>query len=279
MRFNEFLKVACPEQELAWRKYRRREARRRVEARMQQLALPDYAAYLERLQGDFAEADGLAEQMRVTVSRFFREQERWQELAREVLPSLLANKPSRAPLRTWSAGCCGGEEPYTLALLWRAELQKSFPEHKVEILATDIDTQSLARARRGVYEHGSVREVPPPLLQRYFHKENNSWHLAERVKQMVQFVKADIFRSPPPKNLDLVCCRYLAFTYFTGQRRLDAARVLHQALCPEGVLMIARKEELGIAAGLFEPWQGVEGVFRKRPQGRLSKTLKRDTQF
>lgn len=264
MRYNEFLKAVCPKQELAWRKYRRREARRRVEARMQQLDLSDYAAYLARLQSDPAEAAGLAARMRVTVSRFFREQERWQKLAEEVIPKLLADNPPHTPLRIWSAGCCGGEEPYTIALLWLADLQKRFSDHRVEILATEIDANCLARARRGIYEQGSIREVSHPLLQRYFHKENNRWHLTDRVKQRVQFIEADIFDTPLPEALDLVCCRYLVFTYFTGQRRLDAAKLLHQALRAGGALMIARKEELGLASELFVPWPGVAGVFKKR---------------
>lgn len=270
MRYHEFLKRVCPANDLAWRKYRRREARRRIEARIQQLCLPDYAAYLERLQCDRAEAAGLAERMRVTVSRLFREQQRWLQLAREIIPQILAEKPAHEPLRIWSAGCCGGEEPYTLALLWLDLWHNQHPDREVEIIATDIDAASLARARGGIYQHGSIREVPSPLLQRYFHKQDNNWQLDERVRQMVQFNEADIFHTPPPAEIDLICCRYLVFTYFTGQRRLDAARLLYAALRPGGVLMIARKEELGSAAELFDPWPGVEGVFRRRNEEILS---------
>ena len=151
-----------------------------------------------------------------------------------------------------------------MALLWLSEIQDRFPGHTVEIHATDIDSASLARARRGIYEHGSVREVPRPLLEHYFQKENQHWHLDERVKQLVQFIEADIFHTPPPEEMDLVCCRYLVFTYFTGQRRIDAAKLLREVLRPHGALMIARKEEMGLASELFEPFVGVEGVFRKR---------------
>lgn len=264
MRYHEFLKRVCPPHELAWRKYRRREARRRIEARIQVLGLADYAAYLERLQNDPVETAGLAERMRVTVSRFFREQERWQQLAQVVIPQLLAAKPGKEPFRIWSAGCCGGEEPYTLALLWRDRVRPQHPDRQVEIFATDIDTSSLERARRGIYQHGSIREVPPSIRQRYFRKQDNHWQLDERVRQMVRFNQADIFHTSPPAEMDLVCCRYLVFTYFTARRRLDAARQLRDALRPGGALMIARKEELGSAAELFDPWPGVDGVFRRR---------------
>jgi chemotaxis methyl-accepting protein methylase len=263
MRFDQFLKEACPPLDLEWRKYRRRAARHRVEVRMEELGLPDYAAYLERLNDDAAEAAGLAERMRITVSRFFREQERWETLRQTVLPRILQEKGPDEPLRIWSAGCCGGEEPYTLALLWLEHFRELHPGRPVEILGADIDAASLERARLGVYEPGSVREIPKSLLQRYFRRENRLWHLDEKVKDLVRFAECDLMHSAPPQGMDLVCCRYLVFTYYRGRRRFEAARRLWQALSPKGALMIARKEDLGSAAELFEPWPGVEGIFRK----------------
>jgi len=260
MRFDQILKEACPPLNLEWRKYRRRAARHRVEARMEELGLPDYAAYLERLRSDAAEAAGLAGRMRITVSRFFREREGWETLRQTVLPRLLRQKAASEPLRIWSAGCCGGEEPYTLALIWL----EHFRDRPVEILGTDIDAASLERARQGIYGPGSVREIPKPLLHRHFRKKDGLWHLDEKVKGLVRFAEADLMHSPPPQWIDLVCCRYLVFTYYRGPRRLEAARRLWQSLRPEGALMIARKEDLGSAGALFEPWPGAEGVFRKR---------------
>ena len=137
------------------------------------------------------------------------------------------------------------------------------PGRPVEILGSDIDTVSLERARLGVYEPGSIREIPKPLLHRYFRRENRLWHLDEKVKGMVRFAEWNLMHSPPPHGMDLVCCRYLVFTYYRGRRRLEAARRLWQALGPDGALMIARKEDLGTAAELFEPWPEAEGIFRK----------------
>ena len=264
MRFDQFLKEACPPLDLEWRKYRRRAARHRVEKRMEELGLPDFAAYLEWLRCDAAEAAGLAERMRITVSRFFRERERWETLRQIVLPRILLEKEPDEALRIWSAGCCGGEEPYTLALLWLAHFHERHPGRPVEILGTDIDTISLERARLGIYEPGSVREIPRSLLHRYFRRENQLWYLDKRVKDMVRFAEWDLMHSPLPQEIDLVCCRYLVFTYYRGRRRLEAARRLWQALSPGGALIIARKEDIGTSAELFEPWPKADGVFRKR---------------
>jgi chemotaxis methyl-accepting protein methylase len=264
MRFNEFLKSACPPLDLEWRKYRRSDARHRVETRMAELGLADYAAYLKRLQHDPIEAAGLAERMRITVSRFFREAERWEILRQTVLPELLRIKRPDAPLRIWSAGCCGGEEPYTLALLWLESFQEHYPDTRLVIIASDIDAASLERAQRGVYAHGSVREIPKPTLKTYFERDHQNWQLQERVKRLVRFNQIDLMHDPLPTALDLVFCRYLVFTYYRGRRRLAAARRLWQALRPGGALMIARKEALESAAELFTPWPDADGVFRKQ---------------
>jgi chemotaxis methyl-accepting protein methylase len=264
MRFDQFLKEACPPLDLEWRKYRRRAARHQVEARMVELGLSDYGAYLKRLNSDTTEAAGLAERMRITVSRFFREAERWETLRQRVLPQLLLEKGPDEPLRIWSAGCCGGEEPYTLALLWLETFCDRYPNRRLEIIGSDIDHVSLERARCGVYEHGSVREVPKAVRQNFFRRENRLWHLEDKVKSMVRFTALDLMHDLLPGEIDLVCCRYLVFTYYRGRRRLEAARRLWQSLRPGGALMIARKEELGTAAGLFDHWPGAEGVFRKK---------------
>jgi chemotaxis protein methyltransferase CheR len=264
MDFDNFLREACPPLDLEWRKYRRRAARHRVEERMRELGLPDFASYLDRIRSDPGEAAGLGDQMRITVSRFFRERQRWEALRQTVLPRIMLGKSHEEPLRIWSAGCCGGEEPYTLALLWLEHFRDRYPDRAVEILGTDIDKNSLERARKAVYNQGAVREVCGDLLQRYFHRENHLWHLDEKVKAMVRLVEADLMGSPPAGGMDLVCCRYLVFTYYRGARRFEAARRLRQALRPGGALMIGRKESLGTAAELFEPWAEAKGVFRKR---------------
>jgi chemotaxis protein methyltransferase CheR len=257
MTYDEFLRQACPPLDLAWRKYRRRAARHRLDGRLRELGIGDYESYLGLLRVDAVERARLPDLLLVTVSRFFRERPQWENLAQTVLPHLLARKKADEPFRAWSVGCCGGEEPYSLALLWLAEQTPS----PINILATDIDRASLARARAGVYRESSLREIPASIRQRFFRPRGNFWSLAEEPRLLVHFSSHHFTRDPLPGPFDLILCRYFIFTYYRGERLLRAARLLRDALVPEGALMTGRKEELGPAAEIFVPWPGTDCVY------------------
>lgn len=265
MEYDQFLKQAGPQLDLDWRKYRRRASRRHVEERIGQLSLAGYEEYLERLRTDPEEAGGLADLMRVTVSRFFRDRDCWRELAELVLPELLKNNAG-GPLRAWSIGCCGGEEPYSLTILFLSQSgQLAAGNQHLKILATDIDGQVLARASRGCYDAGSLREVPPGLLEKFFREEKHRKCVNAPVKKPVTFLLHNFMEDAlPPEGIDLLLCRYLAFTYYRGSRLRRAALRLHQALRPRGALMIGLKEQMRGQQDLFEPWPGTSSVFRKK---------------
>lgn len=260
MNYDEFLKAVAGPLELDWRKYRRRSARRHVEKRLQELGLSDFRQYVELLSADSAEAKRLPDLMRVTVSRFFRDCRCWQELAQVVLPQLMTGKQAGEPLKALSVGCCGGEESYSLAIA----LLQAGRGSEAEIIATDIDEQVLKRARGGCYGKGSLREVPDDVLAGFFHPDRGLMCVEGRVKSLVRFELLNFMEDPLPESLDLVLCRYLAFTYFRGSRRRRAAERLGQSLRPGGALMIGGKEALARAeADLFEPWPGTGAIFTK----------------
>lgn len=263
LRYDEFLKEACPPLELEWRTYRRRAARRRVLERMGELGLSRYQDYLKVLQADATEAEAFPNRIRLTLSRFFREHERWAQLS-EALEVLLSEEESPAGLRAWSAGCCGGEEPYSLAILWESGFAARYPGNRLAITATDIDGPSLRRAEEGCYDTPSLRELSPESRKEWFQRESNRWRLVEGPRRIVSFRKIDLLMDEPAGPFDLVLCRYLAFTYYRGERRRRAAARLWSALRPGGILFIGRKEGLAPAdCSLFSPWREDTGIFRK----------------
>jgi chemotaxis methyl-accepting protein methylase len=266
MTYDHFLKVVGELLDLDWRKYRRRSARRQVEKRLRELNLSDHSQYLERLRTDPEEARKLPDLMRITVSRFFREQACWWELA-DILPELIKNKERGVPLRAWCVGCCNGEEAYSLAILFLRVFGSSMNDNDagIDILATDIDEKVLARANAGCYEQRTLREVPDEIQDRFFIQSGRQSCVDESLRNMVRFKRHNLMEDPPPGGMDLVLCRYLAFTYYRGQRRRQATERLWEATKPGGALMIGRKEELvPLEEDLFERWRGARVVFRKR---------------
>lgn len=266
MKFNEFLREVCPPLGLHWRKYRRRSARHRVDVRMGELGVHGYDAYLGLVRRDPREAALLPDLMHVTISRFFREKKAWDALRETVLPDIVSESGGTGPVRVWSAGCCGGEEPYSLALLWLHYLEKQYPGRRLEIIATDIDEESLERARTAVYRHESLREVPAEVRDRWFSRSGHDWRLDEMPRSLVAFRPSNLMTDPPPSGMDLVLCRYLPFTYYHGERLGTAAQRLWEALRPAGVLMVGAKEVLvPPALKYFQPLPGTQFFYRRVP--------------
>ena len=264
MDFDEFLKTIGPDLDLVWRKYRRKSARKKVIQRIHLLGLKGYGDYLAYLRTHPEEAEDIAHTMAVTVSRFFREKTCWEQLITKILPVLIQQR-TNTRIRIVSAGCCGGEEPYTMALIWKEYFEKTFPEVTPAILGIDLDDTSLLRASKAIYHQRSLREVPPELIRKWcIPEKGNMFRIKSEITSMVRFAKKTLFNHPLPKDQDLILCRYCFFTYFKGDRRLQAAQAIGRALRPGGILMIGQKDLLSrTEQQLFTPWPKTNCFFRK----------------
>jgi len=160
----QFLQWALPRLGMRWAGFRkvRRQVCNRARRRASELGLSDlstYRTYLEAHPEEWTVLDGLTP---ITISRFYRDRGTFEFLAHEVVPTLSSQASARNSntLYVWSAGCASGEEPYTLAIIWELELAHRFPPHSIRILATDVHTAMLARARRACYPASSLRDLP-----------------------------------------------------------------------------------------------------------------------
>ena len=224
----------------------RRQICRRIAARMQILGLADMAAYRTRLEEDPAEWTALRFCLRVTVSRFFRDQGMFHALAQSILPALaeLALKSGAETLRAWSAGCASGEEPYSLSLLWTFDLQARWPGLRLSILATDIDAGMLRRAQMACYPASSLREAPPDWLGPAFVRDNGRFCLRPELRVPVRFLRQDLCEELPDGSFHLILCRNLAFTYFAEPLQQEIAKGLLGRLIPGGCLILGAHERL-----------------------------------
>lgn len=261
--YDRFLRELASELGIDWRKYRRRQSRRGLLSRLRALGMSELEAYRECLREDPDERERLVQALRVTVTRFLRDPPVWSELTGTVLPALLRGLARGGTLRAWSAGCCGGEEPYTLALLWEGLPRSARAGRELEILATDIDEEVLERAREARYPAAVIRGFPSALREIGFEGKGSRRRLAGRIRERVRFEQSDLLLDPPPGDRALVLCRYLAFTYYRGARLSRAADALLDSLAPGGALVTGAQEpkppELDAR---FEPWPGTARVFR-----------------
>ena len=243
-----FLQWALPRLGFRWPGFRRvrRQVCRRIRRRLAELDLPDFYAYRVYLEGYPAEATVLDGFCRITISRFFRDRWTFERLRWNMLPMMArsARDSSEPRLRIWCAGCASGEEPYTLAINWRLEIASRFPKVSLSIFASDTDPHMLARARRGVYTAGSVRELPERWRQEAFRQQGEVFTLRDDFRRDVNFFAQDIRDAMPDGTFDLVFCRYLAFTYFDEPLQRDVLGRLATRLRPGGVLAIGSHETL-----------------------------------
>jgi chemotaxis protein methyltransferase CheR len=258
---------------MRWAGFRkvRGQVRKRLRRRLSELALPDLVAYRAHLEQHAEEWEVLAGLVRVTISRFNRDHEVFAVLERQVLPALARDAQRGADtLRVWSAGCASGEEPYTLAIIWRLELANRFGDLAIRILATDVDEALVARARRGCFTDSSLRELPARHRTAAFTERDGLYCVKDAFKEVVTIARHDVRSEAPGARFELVMCRNLAFTYFDlDSQRATAAR-LATAVREGGALVLGAHEELPADAAQFEPWSAAHRIYRRRSARRSS---------
>ncbi|HSO18998.1 MAG TPA: CheR family methyltransferase [Desulfosarcina sp.] len=226
-----------------WKGFRkvRKGVKKRLRRHMQAMGCSTVDRYILRLSNDPAARSACEGCLGVTISRFFRDRRLWQALHDRFLPDLVGRFGS--PIRVWSAGCAGGEEPYSLAILWK----RLAPGATLDLLATDADDRCLERARAGVYTPSSLKEVPGDIRESYFAtgKGGRRLHLHRHRLPEVRWRRHDLFDPPPePGPFHLVLMRNNLLTYYRGERLKDAFARIVRVLAPGGCLATGSHERL-----------------------------------
>lgn len=192
--------------------------------------------------------EALASALTVGETFFFRDRQTFTALEHNILPPLIAARRSGdRHLRVWSAGCCTGEEPYSLAILI-ARLLPDLKDWRVTILATDINPRFLQKAAEGVFGEWSFRDVPAWLKDRYFTKtENGRYAVLPRIKEMVTFTYLNLAGDVYPSLLtgtnaiDMIFCRNVLI-YLSGEQTKRVIGNFTRCLVPGGWLSVSATE-------------------------------------
>jgi chemotaxis protein methyltransferase CheR len=198
----------------------------------------------------------VVEAMTTHETLFFRDTAPFDGLRAEILPQLLEKNKSTRSLSIWSAAASSGQEAYSLAMLL---LEMNLTGWNIQILATDLSEQILARAREARYMQLEVnRGLPAQYLIKYFERDGLDWRIKEYVRKMVRFEQFDLRRPARTQGrFDVIFCRNVLI-YFDIPTKKEILASLRCALNPGGYLVL----------GSAESTLNLDETFRRIPAGR-----------
>lgn len=195
-----------------------------------------------------AQIQVLASHLTIGETYFYRDKQTLEALAEHILPELIRARRGREQrLRIWSAACCSGEEPYSLAILLHQRLPDLQDWH-VTITATDINARFLRKASAGLYGEWSFRDAPAGLKERYFNRAaDGRYAIVPEIKKMVTFEHLNLVEDAYPSlatdtnAMDVIFCRNVLM-YFTPPQVRKVIRNLHRAVVEGGWLAVSPSE-------------------------------------
>jgi len=201
-------------------------------------------------------------QLENNVTKFYRNIDAYQLVSDKVFPVMVKEKKIQ-PLKIWSAGCSSGEEPYSLAILWKEFSEENDSRVPCTIYATDIDIQILIKAKQGIYGKSSMDEIPKRLIDKYFDLANDRYHISDQIKNMVHFEKLDLFSKYPFSNMDMIFCRNVLI-YFSRETQENILMKFASVLRPAGFLVLGKVENMfGRFKDVFVSFDSKERIYRK----------------
>jgi chemotaxis protein methyltransferase CheR len=217
----------------------------RLARRIRALGLRDFDQYCGLLsQRDSPEAREFINAITTNLTAFFRENHHFEYLKNTWFPELLSAKEKSRRIRIWSAGCSTGEEPYSLAMV-----VKSIPALQnwdVKILATDLDSTVLEKARSGEYNAERCVNIPPQY-QKFVEKGV----VRADVRELVTFKELNLLHPWPMKGpFDVIFCRNVVI-YFDVPTQVKLFDRYADVLEPEGRLFIGHSENLHKTSNRF----------------------------
>jgi chemotaxis protein methyltransferase CheR len=226
-----------------------------------------YCRYLFDQDGLEKETVHLIDAVTTNKTEFYREPQHFKYLVEEVLPQLSAARrgTTTTPMKFWSAACSTGAEPYTIAMVL-ADYARTQSNLRGSILATDLCTEVLRTAIKGIYPEQMMGPVPPAARSAYVLRSKDRSRSLVRIvpelRALVQFGRLNLMDRdyPVDRDMDVIFCRNILI-YFDKPTQEGVLRRLCDHLRPGGYLFLGHSETL---AGFDLPLQVVgTTVFRR----------------
>jgi chemotaxis protein methyltransferase CheR len=227
----------------------------RLAGLMKREKLPTLEDLVARMAPGSALETETVEAMTTNESLFFRDGKPFDTLRGRVLPRLHTARAPGTPLRIWSAAAANGQEAYSIAMV-AADMAPALGGRRVEIVATDIASEPLARAREALYSQFEVqRGLPMQMLVKHFSKEDAQWRVKPALREAVSFRHWNLLSDLRPLGkFDVIFCRNVLIYFDPATKRLVLEAMARQ-LSPDGVLFLGGAETV----------LGVTEAFRQLP--------------
>lgn len=221
----------------------------------------EYYHYLTRGEGREKELPHFIDAVSTNETYFFREMNHFVALREMILPELFGFKNY---VRIWCAGCSSGEEPYTLRIVVD-EYRNRIGRGEAEIIATDISTEMIEKARNGVYGERAIRFVPEETAKRFFVPLDSGRHqVTQELKTAVDFRVHNLIKEDPPENrFDIIFCRNVMIYFDKATQRRLVDEYFAEVLDPRGYLCIGHSESLTGTSQRFRYLRGIKAPIYK----------------
>lgn len=203
----------------------------------------------------------VVEAMTTNESFFFRDIKPFDQFKQVVLPYLLQARANTRTIKIWSAACSSGQEPYTLAMMLKEEKAR-LAGWTIDIMATDLSTEILAKAQAGLYTQFEVqRGLPIQMLVKYFKQTGDRWQIDSSIREMVRYRPFNLLDDMVTLGqFDVIFCRNVLIYFDQPTKQVVLERMARQ-LTSDGFLYLGGAETVVGITDKFQPMTNNRGIY------------------
>ncbi|MGD1896249.1 MAG: chemotaxis protein CheB, partial [Phormidesmis sp.] len=263
----EIITLLADQEDIDLSDYKTNTLRRRINHRCALNRCSNIGKYIAVIENSEEERKLLRQSLLIGATRFFRDDQPWRYLLEQALPTLIGSIDDGGHLRVWVTACSTGEEAYTMAMVVDEAIANTAKQIKVKIFATDIDSQALSFAGKGIYPETITSDVSADRITRYFNFVDGKYQVKRFLREMLIIAPHDLTKNAGFSKMHLVSCRNVLI-YMQSDLQRQVLRLLHFTLAPEGVLLLGSSETLGEYAEDFSVADANSKIYKKKPNGR-----------
>ncbi len=254
--------------------YKKNTLFRRIDRRRGIHQIDKIQTYVRFLQDNPKEIEILFKELLIGVTSFFRDTAVWETLKENVLPDLISELPNGYVMRAWVPACSTGEEAYSLAIIFKEAMDKIKKNKNItlQVFATDLDSDAIEIARKGIFPANIEADVSVERLNRFFTPVPGGFRVNTGIREMVVLAPQNVIKDPPFTKLDFLSCRNMLI-YMEPELQKKLVALFHYCLNPGGIMVFGTAETIGYNNEKFQELDGKLKFFYRSSKGQETSEL------